>query len=315
MGKLVSQAKKVLVKIDVSGDRSPTSLSQTPTALGETPSKVKEAASKGYKFHRRWELMLQALCEACPVAAILNGPCSSPPLLELFFAADARAIAESVEEVGFGSSGFIPGPFAMRCERTLRPPAAARRSRSPAALVHCDYPICRAASPCLTASLVRRFAACSHLSHLGFATARGVIRGTIARDVAIRRGLLTAHVAGGEAALLQTAVNSFSVRKAAITTVPGNDLLGLNVAFPRDVSTPLASKKPVALITGLSLTLPGVDHEFGQEFVCKRLGLAGTKLADIYSAEHIERRTIADLRTSPNEPGQGELTSRPRSDA
>jgi len=246
---LLSKTSQVLVTI------APPKSSGTPAQFVTTTN---------YKYHRKWELMLQGMCEKLPVAVKLLGQ-ASVQLMELFFAADARALGEDVSTVGFAASGFLPGPHAMRS-----------------------------------------------LSHFGHSTVKSVICGSVKRDKALALGLA---IDADDAQLLEAAVRAFGVRAASAPNKPCTNLCQLLRSSPTATPSPLIAASglangPLALMTGLALTLPPREHEFTQAEVAKRLGLEGSKLGDIFGADHIKRRTIAELKTCDLVPGQGVLTER-----
>jgi len=76
----------------------------------------------------------------------------------------------------------------------------------------------------------------------------------------------------------------------------------------------LAARRPLALLTGLSLSLPGAAHRLSQAEVAEALGLT-SPLSSVFQAGHIESRYLAELRTIsphalPPSAGQGQLTEK-----
>jgi len=103
----------------------------------------------------------------------------------------------------------------------------------------------------------------------------------------------------------------------------------LNLLQQRRVSSPTTPAPlneqlaVLANIVGLSMGVPGKQHELTQQEVCERLGLHGTAMQGLFEAEHIETRNLAQLRepgfgfhppgedASPSQsPGQGVLTQK-----
>ena len=86
------------------------------TSLGSKgiiPREVRERRTTVFKWYRKWELLLKRMCLTAPIACAAYGM-TAPCLLEIFFAASARAWCCGVSRVGFGRYCYLPGPTAMQ---------------------------------------------------------------------------------------------------------------------------------------------------------------------------------------------------------
>lgn len=147
---------------------------------------------------------------------------------------------------------------------------------------------------------------------MGRATVRALVEGTLSRDAAIALRVVTPCCdTTGELALLEEARAAFE-RRAALTARSelGGEVVAALRAFPAPPPPGPLTMRPVALLTGLSLTLPSKSHEYDQAQMCSLLNLDDGPYAASYKAEHIEKRTLADISKAPDAPGQGVLTLR-----
>ena len=264
-----------------------------------------------YKWHRKWELLLQRLVRTAPVAAVLCGD-TCPPLLDLFFACHARAW-HAKSAVGFGATGYVPGPTAFHGLSHLG------RATLRSLLLH-GLP--------LTPAIDARIVSARSRSH----------RATplLGLPELLSEAAACASSAGGGRAPPPAPCWGMD----ALST-PLADVLTLTqgiAAPPPIIRAPREWAVPCACITGLGLSLPSTEHEFTQAEVCTLLGLGGgagaaggtpsfslggatddrdrdpaLALRRIFAADHIERRTIADVHATAataGASGQGELTRR-----
>ena len=239
-----------------------------PVARGETTM---------YKWFRKWELLQLQICRVGPVACELLGP-TCPALLGLFFAADARLWPSSCPRVGFALAGHLPGPAMMR--HLSRLGGGTLR----ALLLH-GLPLADAAA----AGLV------SQLSLGGDAAARHSSTDENSSSIPPPSAKLTVEAAETCAQSAERVSSAHGTsHEGSLEVEPLHQLLrALPPALARLARPP--TRRPICSLVGLQLSLPAKEFEVSQAQVCKKLGLVGTNLAAPFAAEHIERRTLAEM--------------------
>mmetsp|Transcript_112697 Transcript_112697/g.198928 ORF Transcript_112697/g.198928 Transcript_112697/m.198928 type:complete len:1069 (-) Transcript_112697:284-3490(-) len=126
------------------------------------------------------------------------------------------------------------------------------------------------------------------LNHLGSATLKKMLLQGLEIEEAIQLGVVAKE--GAESMLPQEAAPKMAVPP----------ILRLMQSVPqanyKEQKTEYDELPTLASMVGLSLTLPGKQHEMTQQEVCTRLGLDGSPLGNFFKADHIEKRSLANIR-------------------
>jgi len=308
-----------------------------PPANAELAGRVLPRCDGAFKWHRKWELLIQHMIASVPVAAVAFGP-TCPPLRELFFGANARAwlLRDDVN-----MRGYVPGPTAMQHlshsgTSTLRTllldglpldhavalgvvsahslegdgprndatvsSAPAMVQRHAALLLEADEAWIRREVPPQTSTSPGNISSSSP----NFAMKLG--ESCPAKSLDTLDTDSTDNDSGG----LSSDSNSTPSRPSSLAQ---SDVLSLLQAIPACnaplgyVSTPTSLTMPsiawkdtsarCACVIGLGLSLPSEAHQYTQKEVCEMLGLKGS-LASIYDADHIQHRTLAEMAEAVN---------------
>mmetsp|Transcript_149678 Transcript_149678/g.274997 ORF Transcript_149678/g.274997 Transcript_149678/m.274997 type:complete len:1069 (-) Transcript_149678:287-3493(-) len=125
------------------------------------------------------------------------------------------------------------------------------------------------------------------LNHLGSATLKKMLLQGLEIEEAIQLGVVAKE--GAESMLPQEAAPKMAVPP----------ILRLMQSVPqanyKEQKTEYDELPTLASMVGLSLTLPGKQHEMTQPQVCTRLGLDGSPLGSFFKADHIETRSLANI--------------------
>mmetsp|Transcript_102384 Transcript_102384/g.161763 ORF Transcript_102384/g.161763 Transcript_102384/m.161763 type:complete len:895 (+) Transcript_102384:97-2781(+) len=244
----------------------------TAESLGRLiPKEVASGTTIAFKWYRKWDNLLSQFARLAPVHCEIRGP-TAPALIELFFSSAVRIWSWDGADVGFQSSGFLPGPGFFAAHKGL-----------------------------------------------GRAALRRLLLQGFSPTEALKLGVISS-CNGGQG-------NSLALRpmQDPLATSPILTLLQNRHLWTTPTSSQGEQREVLANLVGISLTLPGKQHEMTQMEVCERLGLKGTNLQSIFEAEHIQTRTLAQLReqgygyhtkeeitngTEKTPPGQGALTQK-----
>ena len=231
-----------------------------PGALKQLlPGEVLAGRATIYKWYRKWDLMLGKLIELGPVACELRGP-TAPLLIEVFFAADARAWCWPDSKVGFRASGYMPG---SACCRTIS---------------HCGRASQRA--------ILLGGVPIDDAIRLGLVSELSKAHTIEAIDTSSVLPMLMAQAE----ARRNNAPGGFSK--------PLCDVLSLQQSLPSATSfasTRLSQRPVLAGLLGVCCTLPEIEHELAQIDVSARLRLDKTTLHGLFEADHVKTRTLAEL--------------------
>mmetsp|Transcript_154420 Transcript_154420/g.268960 ORF Transcript_154420/g.268960 Transcript_154420/m.268960 type:complete len:1041 (+) Transcript_154420:82-3204(+) len=126
------------------------------------------------------------------------------------------------------------------------------------------------------------------LNHLGSATLKKMLLQGLEIEEAIQLGVVAKE--GAESMPPQQ-----EAPKMAVPTIL-RCMQSVPQANYKEQKTEYDELPTLASMVGLSLTLPGKQHEMTQQEVCTRLGLDGSPLGNFFKADHIEKRSLANIR-------------------
>ena len=252
------------------------------------PGEVLAGRSTIYKWYRKWDLLLGKMIDIGPVACELRGP-TAPLLIEVFFAADARAWAWPGSRVGFDYSGYMPGSACCRV-------------------------ISHAGRACQRALL------------LGGLSLQDAIRMNLVSELSITT--MAGGNDASLLPMLLAQAEARRIKMPATFSQPLCDVLQLMQALPNASSFAgqrLSARPSLAALIGICCTLPEEAHQLKQVDVSTRLSLDKTNLHGLFQADHVQTRTLAELATDAaaeksstpgislkpgSVPGQGVLTEK-----